>query len=442
MDQAFKIYVSTHRLFLKNEKILIAVSGGVDSMVLMQLMHQVNKNIAVAHCNFGLRGNESNVDEQFVKQMATDLNIPFHSTYFKTESFASEQKISIQMAARQLRYEWFEKLRTEFGYHLIATAHHATDQVETILLNLTKGTGLAGMKGILPRHGKIIRPLLFASKEEIVGYASENKIKFREDSSNASDKYQRNKIRHHVFPVLKEINPRIEQTIAESINHFVETDYLFQEALISWRKKIVHLDKEKTTITLHLIQKHPAGHTILFHLISEFGFNSDQVKNILTPKEIGNGKEFLSATHRMVTHRQTLFIEPITEHHSEILLIHENLNSIQLLNSKITASIFNANDFSISKDPNNCCVDFSKIEFPVVARKWRAGDYFYPFGMKSKKKKLSNFFIDKKLSVPEKEKVWVLESNKKIFWVVGHRIDDRFRITSSTKKVLCLQQTF
>ena len=425
-----------NNLFGKHQPVLLAISGGIDSMVLLHLFLESKQKIGIAHCNFQLRGHDADEDEKFVEATAQNFQLPFYSKHFDTVGYSETNKLSIQMAARELRYKWFEEIRNENKYHFIATGHNATDQVETVLLNLVKGTGIKGLHGILPKHDKIIRPILFASKKTIQDYATDQKIKFREDASNITTKYERNHIRHLVLPELSSINGHLEKTMLSNIQHFSEAEILMNEAVTIWKNKCVAFDDDCVKITFRKFEKHAAAETILYELLKEFNFNSSQCHLIAESFSSISGKEFLSATHRLIKDRNHLIITHINTTNPSTIVVNSSTGKFKIKDFEIEFSDHDASRFSISKNKNCCSVDFDKIKFPLTIRSWKKGDYFYPFGMKSKKKKLSNFFTDLKLSIPEKEKQLVVESNKKIVWVVGLRPDERFRIKSSTKRIL------
>lgn len=445
MITRIQTYIQQHNLFNSGTPILVACSGGVDSMVLMDVLLKLNYKIAIAHCNFQLRGKESDEDEQFIQQFTSQNNIPFHVIKFDTKAYKQDNDVSTQMAARELRYEWFEKIRKENGYHCIATAHHLDDQLETILLNITKGTGLKGLTGMSAKYGFIIRPFLEISKQEISTYANENKIGFREDSSNASDDYQRNLIRHQIVPQLQKINPSLHKSIIDFIDRMNDYETLSNEQIEVANKKCYSEKNDIVEIKLGFIKSHKAGQTILFHLLKEFGFNSDQVNQLhcswLQPTL--SGKQFFSETHRIVIDRKSLFIVPKNIERENYLIFDKIPNQIIFNNYKIQCSLVPINEATIKPSNRYAFFDVDKIEFPLMIRYYKEGDYFYPFGMSKQKtpgkvgkKKLSKYFKDEKFSLLDKENTAILFSGEKLIWLVGHRIDDRFKITAKTKTVL------
>ncbi|MFM2224755.1 MAG: hypothetical protein RJA07_957 [Bacteroidota bacterium] len=433
IEKRLNEFIVSQKLFSANEKIIVACSGGCDSVVLSVLLHQLNYKIVVAHCNFQLRGNEANEDEQFVKTLAEQLKIDFHVVHFDTEKYATENKLSIQQAARNLRYEWFEKLRTEIGFDKIATAHHLNDSIETTFINLIRGTGIAGLTGISSRNEKIVRPLLFAERNELEEYAKQHSIPFRTDSSNLNDDYTRNKIRHQIIPLLKEINPSFEKTMQKNIERFAATENIFAASVQRKISKAIVQHKTEWRINLKLIHHHVAYSTLLFEMLKPFGFNASQVDSIVEAKELKSGAEYFSEKFRMVLHQHFLIITDNKPKENSVLFIEQNQNEIQLLNAilKIKKIDWHA-EMKFENDKNIAMMDAKNITFPLVLRRWKQGDYFYPLGMNRKKKKLSDFFTQQKLSIIEKEKTWLLCSGDYIVWVLGMRQDERFKITDKT----------
>jgi len=415
----------------KETKILLAVSGGLDSMALLHLFHLSGFSIEVAHCNFNLRGYESNGDEQFVKETCDSLDISFHCKHFDTEKYAHEHGISIQMAARDLRYIWFEEVRSANNIDFIATAHHQDDQVETILLNLSRGTGLKGMHGILAKQQFIIRPLLFCDRHSLELWMSENRYSHREDSSNASEKYSRNKIRHQVLPILKEINPSLSNTFQENTVRFEASEknlsFLFEKE----RSNLFIQKGAEQHLILSELKKYPSPIDVVFYFISEYGFNDwKAIGNLLNSE---SGKVISSETHLLLKNREELVLKIKEEKLESAYSIDENTSH---LSDPICLSLNckSVKGFQIPKSSFEAALDFDKLSFPLELRKWQNGDVFHPLGMKGKKK-LSDFFIDKKMSLFEKENTWILCSNNQIVWVVGQRMDERFKLVENSQKV-------
>lgn len=449
MLNLFNSYVTKEKLFSKTDKILLTVSGGIDSIVLCELFHNAGFKFGIAHCNFQLRGDESDGDENFVEALAEKYEVQFHSVSFDTSAFAKHNKLSIQVAARQLRYQWFEEIREQFNYKYIATAHHQNDSIETFFINLIRGTGIAGLHGILPKQNNIIRPLLFSTKEQIELYAKKSKLKNREDSSNASDKYVRNKIRHQLIPLLKELNPSIEQTIAEDIQRLSNTEKIYKKEIEKKHSKIVTKDKNGIRLSIKELKKLEPLEAYLFEFLHPLGFNSTTINEIIDSLNSQSGKQFFSSTHRLIKDRDFLIIEPnqvsgikylVSEQKTENLFIKKGQKKFiyneLVLNLK---SVAKAENDKLKTKNDIANIDFDKLQFPLEIRKWEKGDAFYPLGMKGKKK-LSDFFIDKKLSIPQKENTWLLTSNNKIVWIIGLRMDDRFKITDKTTKIYFVER--
>ena len=389
----------------------------------------------IAHCNFKLRGNDSDDDMFFVKNLAEKYNLPFYSASFNTEEYADINRVSIQMAARMLRYEWFEEIRTEKEYDFIATAHNKNDAVETFLINLSRGTGIRGLSGIPIVSGQIIRPLLFLEREEIEEYARLESIPWREDSSNAQTKYARNKIRHSVIPSLKELNPNIIKTMAENISRLKDVEDIYLHALENTRKDLVIKDGKFTWISIKGLKMLDPVNTWAFELLKDFDFTAHVTNDIIKNLDAEPGKQFLSPTHRLVKDRNRLIIHPIKEMDMKRFYIEDpSMDIYDPVN--INLSIIPGKSFyEIPRDTSIAWLNLDLLEFPLMIRKWEAGDYFMPLGMKNMKK-ISDFFVDRKISIPEKENIWLLISGDKIAWVIGQRIDERFKITAHTERIL------
>ncbi|GDX51042.1 tRNA(Ile)-lysidine synthase [Bacteroidota bacterium] len=438
MINQFKNFIQSNQLFSEGIPVLAGVSGGVDSMVLVNLFSLMNQPFAIAHCNFQLRGDESNADEKFVKELASTLKVECFTEQFDTKEVARTEKISIQMAARNLRYDWLEKIRKQNGFHFIATAHHRDDSIETVLMNLIKGTGIRGLHGILPKQGKIIRPLLFTGKNEIRKFALENKIAFREDSSNIKTVYERNLIRHKVIPLMEEINPSFKSSFENSIRHFVDAEALYELSIANFRKKLMKQKKSYALIDIPALLNSIAIETILFELLQLFGFEEKSIEQIFNSLKSESGKEFLSSTHRIIKDRKKLFIVEKELSDSEVFLIEKKKSqTIPIGENKIEIRLKEA---SSRTKHGQIELDADKISFPLILRKWKSGDYFYPTGMKMKKKKLSNFFVDLKIPLHEKENQFVLQDTAdKIICVVGLRGDERFALKSFTKNFITIK---
>lgn len=439
------------QLSTTNCHLLAAVSGGVDSVVLTDLIFHSGFSFTIAHCNFQLRGEESERDEAFVRSLGEKYGVETLVKKFDTLQFADEKKLSMQEAARELRYEWFKELlsqkakgKSENGsanYPLstinykLATAHHADDNVETVLFNIFRGTGINGLHGILPKQEKIIRPLLFAKREDILAYAKENKLEWVEDSSNTSSKYTRNYIRHEVLPMLKQIFPSVTENISNSIERWKEGEELYEQAIALHKKKLCEVKGNEVHIPVLKLQKSSPLKTIIFEIIKDFGFTPSQTEEVLALLQSESGKYVASSSHRIIRNRSWLIIAPNHTKQADNILIEETDKRISFADGELI--IEHTANCQPSTGSSIATLDAAEIEFPLLLRKWKQGDYFYPLGMR-KKKKLSRFLIDQKASIIEKEKVWVVESNKRILWIIGYRIDDRFKITPSTKEIIKL----
>ncbi len=431
MLAGFKHFIEKEKLCGSEEKLLLAVSGGLDSVVMSFLFKQAGFRFGIAHCNFQLRGRDSDEDEQFVKQLAEQLQAPFYSTRFETKNVAKQLKKSIQLAARELRYQWLEEIRKTHGFAAIATAHHLNDSIETILYNFTKGCGIRGLHGIPPKNGAIIRPMLFASRSVIENFAQQHQLTYREDTSNLSVKYMRNKIRHEVIPILRMINPSFEKTVEENIIRLKETEAIFLQAIERIREDLVNQKDELIFIDYKKIPS--AGKpTILFELIHPYGFNNDQVRQILEDHATSSGTQFFSDSHRLVIGREHYILSPKVLYQPGELEIHKTTRQLTVLHKTFIFSILKEVPSTFSTNLNEAVLDYEQLKFPLKLRRWKRGDRFQPFGMKGHSQSLQDFFTHQKLSIPEKEKVWILESDGTICWVVGMRIDERYRVTAQT----------
>jgi tRNA(Ile)-lysidine synthase len=438
MLDRFSKFISENKLIKENQKILLAVSGGIDSMVMAHLFLRSGIKTGIAHCNFSLRGDESDMDEKLVRDYAAKNNIPFHSKSFDTKSYAEANKLSVQMAARELRYAWFEEIRNEYKYDLVSVAHNLNDNIETLLINLTRGTGIAGLTGISVRHNFIIRPLLFATRNEIMSYCSAHGVIYREDRTNAETKYIRNKIRHKIMPVLKEINPAIEYTLAETAERISEISSILSEHISEITSKVSHQKDGTTIFDVNLLKDFRHNKTVIYELFKPFGVTGVMIPDLIKIIDGRTGSQVMSPTHRIIKNRMQMIVTPLHEGEDTLYEI-DSLEDFRKVPEIKSASYFNiSTGYMIPSNSRFACLDTERIKFPVTIRKWKAGDYFYPFGM-GKRKKLSDYFIDKKYPLTEKEKKLVLLSGDEIVWVIGERIDDRFRITDKTKTVLVLE---
>ncbi len=417
---------------------LLAVSGGIDSVVICYLFKKIGYPFAIAHCNFQLRGVESKEDERFVKSLATELNVPFHHISFNTNQLAKAQKLSIQEIARNLRYEWFSKTIKEFDYQYIATAHHLNDSIETVLYNLTKGCGIHGLHGILPQKGLLIRPLLFATKQEITELARKNNWSYREDSSNQLDKYSRNKIRHHIVPTLEQINPSFLHTFQQNISRFQEVETIYNQAITNYQSLLCHEENKWLYIDILKLGTLEAKTTILYEILKPYGFQNDIVAQIIQTLNGISGKQFYSKTHVALLDRTHLIVKPIQEIVQKSYSITQETNLLETPDYKLAISIKEGNK-QLNYALHIGYFDLETLKFPLTLRQWKQGDMFQPFGMNGQHKKVSALLKDLKLSLFEKEKVWVLLSNNKICWVLNYRMDERFKITGKTKQILKIE---
>ncbi len=421
------------KLFQQKSKVLLAVSGGLDSVVMTALFHEAKINFAIAHCNFNLRGKESDTDQLFVKNLAKKYKVRFHTIKFNTTTFADKEKLSIQEAARKLRYTWFEETRIKFNYDLISTAHHLDDSIETFFINLVRGTGIKGLTGIPVRSGKIIRPLLFAERDKILEFAMMRKLSWREDASNQSDVYLRNKIRHDLIPVLREIQPGITKRMGSNLDHLQLASLAYDEFMIKLQKQfLLKKAKDQWEIRIKELSRMKEAEQMLSALLHSIGITVSG-SSILEASQ--TGKIFIDGEYRLLIDRGKLKIEKRSRKDSGSIKIGKETPEINLDNRHIALAIKNLDkELVFPKDSSIQYLDFSKLHFPLELRAWKAGDYFYPLGL-GHKKKLSDFLTDKKISRFDKEKCLVFLSGGDIVCILGLGIDDRFKVSGSTKRV-------
>ena len=439
MQKDFKNHIDQQLPFLNKGKLIIAISGGIDSVVLAYLCKSLNLNFSLAHCNFNLREEESNKDEDFVLELAEELDVEIFIQNFDTEAYAKEHKRSIQMAARELRYDWFKELAVQLKFDYILTAHHADDNLETFLINFTRGTGLNGLTGIPILNDNIARPLLPFSREQIEEFAKENQITWREDSSNSSRKYLRNKLRHEVVPILKEINPQLLDSFQNTLENLNDTADIVEESINAVAKRaIVNIDDNGITYKISEFKKVNNSKAYLFEMFKAYGFT--EWNDVVGLLDAQSGKQVWSATHRLIKHREYLILTDLqhSDQNEKSILINEDSESIK---TSFGQMYFKKVDVIHEKDHHILYVDKDKLKFPLQLRLWKEGDYFFPLGMKGKKK-LSKYLKDEKLSLVEKENTWLLMSNNEVVWVVGKRADHRYRVTEKTKEILRIELSY
>ncbi|MDP4250644.1 MAG: tRNA lysidine(34) synthetase TilS [Bacteroidota bacterium] len=435
----FQASVKRQSLFTKADRLLLAVSGGMDSVVLAACCQQAGFDFGIAHANFQMRGAESERDEQFVKALADKYQKSIWIRKFDTKDYADQQGVSIQVAARDLRYRWFESLLEKEKFNFILTAHHLDDNIETMLMHFFRGTGIAGLRGMIPKQGKLVRPLLAFPRSELSSFAKAQSLAWVEDSSNESDKYTRNYFRHKLIPDVEAVFPGTLHNLEENLQRFAETEILYAQAIEQHKKKLLKPVGTEMHIPVLLLKKSEPVRSIFYEIIRHYGFSSGQLEDCLKLLDAENGKYVSSHFHRIIRNRAWLIIAPSQQNISEHIIIGSDQSVIDFPEGTLLLKTFQPQGKAeIVKDPAVAMLDEDKIRFPLMLRKWKAGDYFYPLGMK-KKKKIARFLIDLKLSKTAKEKVWVLESDQRILWVVGHRIDDRLAVSPAAKKILKIE---
>ncbi len=416
-------------------KVIVALSGGPDSVALLHIMKRLGFNCLAAHCNFHLRMEESDADELFVRNLCETLKIELYCIDFDTIKYADDHKISIEMAARDLRYNWFEKLAKELDANTIVTGHHADDNVETMLLNLIRGTGIRGLSGIPPRNGMIFRPLLTITRDEILKYLNDNNLNYRTDSTNALNDFSRNKIRNEVLPLLQTINPSVKQTLSKSIARFSDIRLVYEQHTSEKIYLVVDKSDKCLKIDIEKILSYPSPELLLFEILYPLGFHPDVIEQVNSNLISESGKLFYSKEYKLLKDRNYLILNANNENEISIYTISQN-ETLIVTPFKIKIEHFKRNyEFSIQKKSNYLYVDAQKLKFPLQLRRWQNGDVFFPFGMKGSKK-VSDYLIDTKVNIIDKENIWVLISDNDIIWVVGCRADNRFRISEKTSDVI------
>ncbi|GHT18904.1 tRNA(Ile)-lysidine synthase [Bacteroidia bacterium] len=435
MLQQISTFIAKNHLLKHDKPVIVGLSGGADSVALLDILQKLAYKCVAAHCNFLLRGAASEADEVFVTKLCSEGNVTLFVKKFETKQFARAKNISIEMAARELRYQWFESLLTENDAQAIAVAHHQNDNIETLLLNLARGTGLKGLCGIPVRNGNVVRPLLNVSKLDIENYIKVNNLHFVSDSTNFENNFKRNKIRNEVLPLLAMLNPSIEHTLAEEINHFKGIYRVYESCIENIKNELLTIENNLIKIQINKLLQQSDIPAVLFETIKNYGFNFAQTLQIVNVLNAESGKMFYSEKHQLIKDRDFILIK------QKILNNTENEYLIELNCKKIDKPIdlelkkySKKNDFILKNSKNIIQIDYNKIKFPLILRKWKSGDFFFPFGMK-KTQKLSDFLINNKISLSEKEDIWLLLSDSQIVWIVGHRLDNRFRIDKNTQTI-------
>lgn len=434
MLNKIKNHINKNLPFLAGSKLLIAVSGGIDSMVLLDILHKLNFDISIAHCNFSLRGEESDQDEIFINEYANANNINKYVTRFDTVLFANDNKVSVQVAARQLRYLWFEELLKDNNINYLITAHHLDDSLETFIINLSRGTGLDGLTGIPIQNGNIVRPLLPFSRNDIEAYANLNDISWREDSSNASDKYLRNKIRHHIVPVLKDLNTSFDAAFQDTLYKLQQSKSLVQDAAVMVYKQIVTDNNNKKYFNIKQLMRLPNYQAYLYQWLNAFGFTAwNDIYDLINAQP---GKAVFSGNFRLLKDRDILILESLTPADETI---YEIPQGIQDINTPVKLQLTAVNKTGINSYNNIIYVDAAKLKFPLFVRKRQQGDIFYPVGMNGQKKMVSKYFKDEKMSLSDKEDTWLLCSENEVVWIINKRADERFKPNNSTTNILKIE---
>lgn len=434
MKEQIQQYIIQHQLLSGEKPVVVGISGGADSVALLHILVSLGYKCIAAHCNFNLRGDESFRDEQFTIDFTKRLQVPLCKISFETNKYAQENRLSVEMAARELRYRWFEELLNTYDADAVAVAHHRDDSVETLLINLTRGSGITGLTGIKPKNGNVVRPLLCVSREDIYAYIENNGLEYVTDSSNSSDIYTRNFIRLKVIPLLEEINPSVKASLARTANHLYDASLIYNHSIEEARRVII----QNNRLSISALLSFPAPATILYEMLKPYGFSRTVCESIFTVLDKDSGKIFYSSTHRLLKDRSDLLIDVLSGEDNRAYLINLEDDNVDLPVELKPEIVVIKEDYQIEKDRKFAYFDFDKLSFPLVLRHWQEGDWFVPFGMKGKKK-ISDYFSDKKFSLFDKEKTWLLCSGQDVIWIVGERTDNRYRIEKTTKRVLKLK---
>lgn len=435
MRNIVRAYIEKEQLLTGEGPVLVGFSGGADSVALLSLLVQLDYSCIALHCNFHLRGDESARDEEFAEATARRLGVSFHKVDFDTIAYAAGLHLSVEMAARELRYNWFEEMRQQMNAQAIAVAHHRDDSVETVLMNLIRGTGIRGLGGIRPKNGYVVRPLLAVSRSEIVSWLEEQQLTYVTDSTNLSDAYTRNFIRLRVLPLLEDLNPSVKTAIARTAGHLADTEAIYLYMVEQARRELMGDDSR---ILIARLMEYPSPATILYELLKPYGFTRQVTDDAFRSLAKESGKQFYSSEYRLLKDRDYLQLSPIFREETQTYVFTDDSISGNIWHGPVELSFQKTvitTDFNIRKDKHIAYFDYAKLSFPLTLRRWKEGDWFIPFGMKGRKK-LSDYFSDHKFSRIDKEQTWLLCSGENILWIVGERSDNRFCVDKTTKSVL------
>lgn len=439
MRNIVRAYIEKQQLLSGDGPVLVGLSGGADSVALLALLVQLDYPCVALHCNFHLRGDESVRDEQFAREMARTLDVPFYKIDFDTTAYGAEHHLSIEMAARELRYNWFEEMRLRLGAQAIAVAHHRDDSVETVLMNLVRGTGIRGLGGIRPKNGYVVRPLLAVSRSEILDWLAEQQLSYVTDSTNLSDAYTRNFIRLRVLPLLEELNPSVKAAIARTADHLAETEAIYLHVVEKARRELL---EEDFRIPIARLMEYPSPATILYELLKPYGFTRQVADDVFRSLTGESGKMFYSPDYRLLKDREYLLLSPVKKEEEQEYTFTADDIVEEIWRGPVELSFFKSvitTDFCFRKDKHIAYFDYDKLSFPLTLRKWKEGDWFIPFGMKGRKK-VSDYFSDHKFTLEQKENAWLLCSGQSVIWLVGERSDNRFRVSDDTKRILIVKK--